>query len=375
MPLSNNGPSFSGSAPFECEEGTVVDVNHNNFTVIVASTYSARTYPDLPVMSPYMHSANGEGLYFMPEVGAKCWVAKPSDTSPPFVLGFSMPPSVRTSENGDPIRSNTTGGSTSDVTYQGRRLSILPGDMVLATRDENFIILRRGGILQIGSTDIAQRIYFPIGNYIKDFCENYSMEAFGGDIRWNVERQENDPSGNAPCSYLFHMNEFAQDAKASMRVRHYPLSGPSGDPKRVWEVTVAPQGIDRNTGETTNVKYTLVVSMDGKKVEMIGADRSVTVSGNDLLEVSGNMTHKADGNALWQGGQEARVKAPRVFVEGNQVFVGGDDASEPVPLGNALLLWLSTHTHLSSAPGAPTGTAVPPPLSATLLSSKVKVSR
>lgn len=72
-------------------EGKVVDLNMNLWTVDVISQFDQRTYPNVQVSSPYMHSDRGSGIYVMPEIGAKCHVCVPSDGPPPFVLDFIMP--------------------------------------------------------------------------------------------------------------------------------------------------------------------------------------------------------------------------------------------------------------------------------------------
>jgi hypothetical protein len=365
MGYTGNGPSTSTFFPFVCEQATVVDVNKRNYTVSVITETTSKRYEDLQILSPYVHNYNGEGFSLLPEVGAVCMVGRANDTSPPFILGFLLTPTVVQSDTGEPLRSTPEGGSQTDVSFRGNRPDIQPGDMFIMGRDENFIILRRGGILQLGATEIAQRICLPIGNFIKDFCENYSLDTFAGDIRMTVERQENDPSGDAPATYVFHLNEFAQDEKASLRVRHFPLRGPDGNEKVVWEVKVAQAGIDRDTGDVSSETYSLMVEMSGKKTEFIGADHSLTVSGNHTIEADGDILHKASGKAVMEGTQEASLKSSsKAVIDAPQVLVGGPDASMSGVCGETLLTYL---TSLATAAGAPP----PPP---TLLSTKVKLS-
>ncbi len=361
---TGTGPSRAGFTSAIVEEATVTNVNMNNYTVDVVTRHTSKPYNDLQVASPYFHNENGEGIYVLPEVGAVCQVFCGSDTTPPFVLGFLAVPNVRTSEDDTPTRSTTEGGSTTDVSFKGRRPDLLPGDICMRTRDENFIVLRRGGILQLGATDLAQRFYIPINNFIKDFCENYSMDTLGGNLRWTVERQENDPSGDAPVSYVFHVNEHAQDDKASFRVRHFPVQGPEGDEKQVWEVVVAPKKINTATGEVEEPTYTMVVTMDGTKTEFVGASYSLRITGDYTVDVDGAVLVKSrEGNAKLEAAQEARVKGARVVTDG-ETLLGGADAIQPAVLGNLLITYLTT---LAVAAGAD-------PPTPSLLSNKVKVS-
>lgn len=362
------GPSDSGLAAPSIEEATVVDVNKRNYTVSVVTRHTSKRFDDLQVASPYFHNDNGEGIYCLPEVGAVCEICRGSDTTPPFVMCFLAIPNATESEDGTPARSTAAGGSTTDVSFRGKRLDIQPGDIVMATRDENFVILRRGGILQIGSTDIAQRMYIPINNFIRDICENYAMDSLGGNIRWAVERQENDPGGNAPVSYIFNVGENAQDEKASVSVRHFPTSGPT-DNKLAWEVVVARNGIDRNTGEYTTEKYTMSVAQDGEKMEMVGGSYTLSVTGDHTVNADGDILYTAGGKAKLEGGSEARVKAEKVITDGD-TFLGSASASQGVPLGTDLLTYLTTLA--TAINGIVPGSASPP--TPALLSTKVKVS-
>lgn len=365
MGYTGNGPSTSTFASFICEKATVVDVNKNNFTVTVVTETSSKRFDDLQILSPYVHNYNGEGFSILPEVGARCMVGRSNDTAPPFIMGFLMEPTVIQSDDGTPLRSTNEGGSQTDVSFRGNRMDINPGDMFLMGRDENFIILRRGGVLQMGATEIAQRICLPINNYLKDFCENYSLDAFAGDIRMTVERAENDPGGDAPATYVFHMNEFAQDEKATLRVRHFPMQGPGGDAKVVWEVKVAQAGINRDTGEVSSETYSLMVEMSGKKTEFIGADHSIKVTGNHTIDVDGNLIHKSAKKATLEGTQEVSVKSgTKAVIEAPSVLVGGPDANMPAVLGTPLVTYL---TSLAAMVGGP-----PPPPA--ILSTKVKLS-
>lgn len=366
--LTGTGPSESGPSPVIIEDATVVDVNKNNYTVSVITTHTSKRFDDIQVGSPYFHNQNGEGWSALPEIGAVCKLCRGSDTTPPFIMCFVAIPSVRESSDGTPTRSTAAGGSTTDVSFKGRRLELQPGDMAWATRDENFVVLRRGGVLQIGSTDLSQRIYVPINNYIYDICENYSMDTLGGNIRWNVERQENDPGGNAPISYVFKLSEFAQDNKASIMVRHMPPGSAEGDSKSAWEVVVAKDGINLQTGEYQNETYFMQVTFDGKKSE-VTAEYELHVKGKYTLNVDNDMMLKSNGKALFQGNTEARIKAQQVITEGT-TLLGGVGASEPGVLGNQLLTYLaSLATGINAiAPGS-----VQPPTPA-LLSSLVKLS-
>lgn len=354
----------------------MTNVNKRDYTVDVITRHTDKEVQDVQALAPYHHFSRGEGIHHLPEVGAKVMLGWPSDNTPPFIMGYKAAAAVagNDDETGQSPRSTTQAETPANnaVSFRSNRPDLQPGDLAFTTRDGNFIYLRRGGVVQVGATPIAQRLYIPVLNYVKDFCENYNLSSFGGDITWTVERPENDPDGNAPATYVFHMNEFAQDAKASVRVRHLPLTSPGGGSKTAWDVTVAAKGINRDTGEVSSAAYTLSVLMDGTKTEFMGASRDVTVEGDDTLTVTGkrtvNVSKDEEHNVT---GKLILIAGPQAVLEATGVYLGGRDAAQPAMLGTNTLFWLATHTH-SIVGGVAAGPPnVPPPQS--LLSQVVKV--
>lgn len=371
MTHTTGGPSHNAHSYFRCEEGVVTDYDRNARTLTVETRHSNKTIHDVRVISPYHHYLNGEGIDVNPEIGAICHIAWPSDNTPPFILGFLDAPSVLVSEDGSPQRSTSAAeGSPTDVSFQSRRPPMNPGDIALRTRDDNFIFLRRGGIVQIGATPVAQRIYLPVLNYIKDFAENYEMNTFGGDIQWTVGRQEQDPSGDAPATYVFHLNEFAQDAKATVRIQHLPVS--QGD-KTAWSVHIAPQGINRDDGSVQNEKYSLLITTGGEKTEIISAGRTVEVKGDDRLTISGSRTVDVSGDCNTTADGNIKSIAGQTHVVGGSIVKqGSEQAASPSVKGDALLQFFATATFIVDPS---TSTAVMSPASAAamqmILSQKV----
>jgi hypothetical protein len=344
MSKTKDAPSDNRYSHFRSEEAEVIDVNRKTWTVTVATRHRSKQVEDIQCMVPYTHYQNGEGYHFLPEVGAICMLAWPSDNTPPFIMGFKGAASVRRSEDGAPERSTADPeGSDTDVSFRARRPALNPGDIAMTTRDENFVILRRGGVLQIGATPISQRVYIPILNYIKDYCENYQMNAFGGDITWQVDRVEDDPAGDAPASYTFHMNTYAQDAKATVRVRYMPVKDPGGGDRTAWEVKVAPQGIDRDEGSITGEQYSLIVTTGGDYTEFIAASREVTIQGDDTLTVSGDRTVSVGGTeAKDVDGDMRHLAGGEAVFGGSSVKLASRRAASPGVLGDRLVELLAT---------------------------------
>jgi hypothetical protein len=195
-PKPNKSPSIAKSSAMLMgalvERARVVTVNIRDYTVDVTTEFSYKNRFDIPMMSPYCHQNQGEGINLIPEVGATCWICTPSEEGrDAFVLGFTMV---------------DEGGS-----YRGGRELLNPGDIHLSTRDGNFVALRRGGVVQVGATPICQRVYIPIRNFIQDFAENYELHTPGGDLTWNVARKDEDSDGHQRCLLTVAAKEFADD--------------------------------------------------------------------------------------------------------------------------------------------------------------------
>lgn len=347
MARTRDAPSHNRFSTFRCEEGVVTDVNRNSHTVTVETRHTAKRVDDITPLVPYHHYENGEGISHLPEVGAICMLGWPSDSTPPFIMGYKPAASVRTSEDQENPEGTDLEGEPVDeaVSFRSKRLDMNPGDIALTTRDENFVILRRGGVIQIGATPISQRVYIPVLNFIRDFAENYRMDTFGGDVSWLVERDESDAGGDAPATYILHLNTHAQDEKATVRVRHMALSEPGEDERAAWEVYVAPDNIDRDTGEVSGEVYSLFVMTDGEKTEFIGANRTTTVEGDDSLDVQGKRTVTTQGNhEITAQGAIKHVANGEHVVGGRQVKIGSQSAGQPGVKGTDLVTILSALT-------------------------------
>jgi hypothetical protein len=346
----------------------VVNVNIRDYTVDVRTMSNFVAQFDVPFMCDYCHPAMGEGVNFMPEVGSICWLCKPSDApktahgSDYLVLGWSMP---------------AEGGSV----RTGREL-LNPGDLHFSTRDGNFIFVRRGGIVQIGATPIAQTIYLPIRNIIQQFCENYELHTPGGDLTWTVERQEADMGGHKMTTFLLAAHEFADD--------------PAKDPIVALKVGSHGQGVDTilslqvlNAGGGTStaelkitkqgqidltaqmkVKFDLKNDFEIEVANLLKAKATtVEVEGTATTTVKGGTSVNVDG-----GGTTMALSAGGAKVDGPAVDLG--DAQDPAAKANlALMQWIAQVTGLlggasAGVPVVTVGGALAVPVFA---STKVKV--
>lgn len=416
--MAADGPTNAGSSSVRIESGTIADVNPRNWTVGWASQYEGGYQPAIQVMAPYLHYNNGEGFFALPEVGAIAAVCFPSDEpGQPFVMGFLSgmeaegaqtanlqqtitDPGIETEEvpaptasTSNPSASTTPGSNSVASSRRAGRPILNPGDMVWQGRDENFVIMRRGGVLQLGATQLAQRIYIPVRNFIRDCCESYELNTMGGSLSWVLQREQDKPAPNqTPHELNLILREYAQDKQASVRLSFGSLDktknpSPPGGSDTWVDLEIAPGAIDPRDGKVSGTSvFTLridkqgnsYVMQAGKRTEEIKGDLDQKVTGNVKQDIGGNLSVKTGGTVTEDFGGSHTAKGPSSdenwsgakTVTAAAVRLGAAGAAEPVPLGNLLIQWLATHTHpASNTPPAQAGAV------AALISGKVFVTK
>jgi hypothetical protein len=202
-------------------QGRIINTNLVNWTVDVRSQFDRYLYPDIQVGAPYLDFVSGAGIYAFPEVGCDCMVAMPSDSSPPFIMSFLMPYETIDTSSEDAPQGTTSRGAPGKLpntaSFAGGRPKAKPGDIWMRGRDGNFVVLHRGGVLQIGATELAQRIFIPIGNIVTDVSGQYNHHNAMGSITWGL--QEGPSQQQVPGMYTHTFRVNADDKYADVRVR------------------------------------------------------------------------------------------------------------------------------------------------------------
>jgi hypothetical protein len=114
----------------------------------------------------------------------------------------------------------------------------------------------------------------------------------------------------------------------------------------------------------------MLLTVEGEKTEMIGSDYQLRVKGSHTVEVDGDISYKANGEAKLEGGSKATVKGPQVITDGD-TFLGSASAAYSNVFGEPLIVYLTTVATVLNgiSPGS-----VSPPVPTQLLSNKVKTS-
>lgn len=338
------------NVPALIETGRVIDVDLNTYTLTATTQFTKKPHSGISWATPYQHYANGEGFHFIPEVGSLCWMCFPSDGMRPFILAW---------------RSAMTEGD-----YRGLKPDLNPGDMYLGTRDDNFLILRRGGVVQIGGGPLNQRVFLPLDNSIQDFCENYGLSTPGGDLTWKVERSEKTADGRRPAVLTISAREFAKDSApvAVLQIGSHDPAKPtiltlnlrkSGSSDQALNLTLS---ADKDGNVTWTSHEGALFKVDGKgafavdvegKVSLTSSKENVEITAQKkvLITAQEEMTLKVDSGDMNLNASGA------LKVSVAQVKVGG--ATWPVLLATSdlvnFLTSLATHTHVVAGTATPAG--------------------
>jgi hypothetical protein len=332
----------AGLVPTQTLQCRVLNINLNNWTVDVVSQFDRFFFFDIQVGSPYVHYNNGEGISCFPEVGATCSVVIPSDTSPPFVSHFLMPVENVDVAVQDVAGSGGTGSrdslgkTSSGASFAGGRPRAKPGDIWLRTRDDNFVILHRGGVLQIGATELSQRICIPLNHFMMDISQNYAHHNSNGSMIWGL--QEGPATGDKPSEFTQTFRVLANDKFADVRVKAGKVSSPVtevgdnsfqsdidtlgiGSDIWVYEVAISRDGFEAETGITAsngskNMSFKFVVDRNGGTILkavgslLIASVQKIRLHAKKGIELISEDTAsiKATNGLVLDGGSESHVK-------------------------------------------------------------------
>jgi hypothetical protein len=300
----NSMTSQAGHEPANIFQGTIINYNLVNWTVDVRAQFDRKSYKNIQLSSPYMHHAMGEGIWAFPEVGATCVVCKPSDSTAPFVMAFLMASTtINTSTADAPLGTTQHGQPPANPTgasFAGGRATPVPGDISLTTRDGNFVVLHRGGVLSVGSTELAQRIYIPLNNLIMDVSQNYEHDNSGGSIKWGI--QEGPSTTNYPTQFMQTFRVFANSQFADIRVLCGDVTNPMGEPDGGVNQATAGVGAGNDANADNCILFEVAVSPNGfTPTSGVPASGAVAASVMKFtFDRQGNTLYRTEGNFFFQ---------------------------------------------------------------------------
>jgi hypothetical protein len=293
-------------------KGRITSVDKVKYTCTVVDLQGG-VHDGIAAMPMYLNSSGG-GMYWQPEVNTVVWLMKPSSARTPFILGAA------------PVPKQTDAGDDSEDPndYRMNRPVVNEGDQVLSSSEGNFIILRKGGVIEIGATQNAQRLYIPIANSIIDLVENYTLDTTGGKFSFR-SRREDDSHGTdkSPVELRLQVKEFAEedpiidvglgriaeeddDRVAGALLGKIVARVLINKRYRVW--------IDKDGNAQTYAHGNVISAVNGSRhensssltEEVLGlykanyGNRSVTISQSDTLKVTGERSIEVGGNETYK---------------------------------------------------------------------------
>jgi len=180
--------------------GRIKTVDAERWVVSVDFEGGNQQQDNMPIISQYFNHREGQGLYFIPEIGARCVLAYVYDTWA--IIGY-IPPndpahsdelakaSRKTQTLTDEFIAGATPGTRStDIikSYRNHRESDMgPGDCCIKTKAYNKSKWFTTGNILHESTKNCLRLYSANKNLIQDICNNYTMRTPGGFYRWTTD--------------------------------------------------------------------------------------------------------------------------------------------------------------------------------------------
>jgi hypothetical protein len=179
----------------------VLSVDKVKWTCTVQGEFDNQTFSGISVQPTYVTSAGG-GQFYLPEVNSLVYLCFPSTDSTPFIMGGATAPAQL--DEGD--------DSEDPNDHRQNRPVLNEGDMLVASSGTARVIVRRGGLLEIGASESAKRVYIPLQNLIQEFSQNYTHETGGGLFSMRCrDDDETYGSERTPAEFQIQWREFCED--------------------------------------------------------------------------------------------------------------------------------------------------------------------
>jgi hypothetical protein len=258
--------------------GKVLRVHPDEWTVDVEGLFDRKFWDHVPFMSPYAHPYLGAGMNLMPEEGALVSIVIPSDTSPPFVMGFL--PGLRAVSGGESPTEGVAKEKAADAGLTGREPR--PGPSFAANRDIHSrgdqswkgagdveVRLHRSGCLEVRAGQVCRSLWFVDGERM-EFCLSSRTFYPGGSCFWESAKV----GAQRPTMHTEIYRCYESDDGGDLRILkgnvQTPLGEPDGDAgssvalaaeqiaqpgtEIVYELDLARQGFSTDDGLPVDLK-------------------------------------------------------------------------------------------------------------------------
>jgi hypothetical protein len=232
----------------------------------------------------------------------------PSVGDTPFIFAFSIAP-----------KQTDAGDDNEDPNdFRLNRPVIGEGDQVVASSPGGgFLILRRGGTLEMGASEFAKRVFIPIRNTVRDYFENWFGHGAGGSFGWET-RREDDQHGvkRTPVELKLDVKEFAEDSPI-IKVRLGRIA--EEDAEQIPQGQVA--SIIASLNINDRVKYW--VDRQGGVASVVYGPTTASYQGPRVEHFSGQVSRRIRGRLIEFYGSQNKTIA-----DDYKVALGGDHVVE-----------------------------------------------
>ena len=184
---------------------------------------------DIPI-NPVLIGPQGQGMYYLPEVGSTVWLAELRVGGFFVLMGATLPFDGNAEDDTE----------TLDMDHSMARAQLEPGDIVMTGKPGSQVLVRKSGVVEIGSSYMSKRFYLPLEHFIRDFTKNYEMLSAGGgfsfktneiDQRWgsvtapvvadptSKDGVETVTISKTPTKFQLSIKEFAQDKEPILELQ------------------------------------------------------------------------------------------------------------------------------------------------------------
>lgn len=210
MPVDTVSPSLA-TGPASIQQAVITAVDPDRRTCTVCPSAGGPEQRNVKFSYPWLSSKH-KGMKYCPDEGTLCYVCTPADKTGSFIMGY-----IVEGEYPD------TGPSTGNESHAGKMPRSERGDIIFDTDDGNFVCIRRGGIVQIGSDQTCQTMYFPLESLVRQYYRRYQAFSPIGELVWDhaqiTQESLDDASGEIPVIMKLSCRDKIQDQKMSVEVR------------------------------------------------------------------------------------------------------------------------------------------------------------
>jgi hypothetical protein len=100
----------------------------------------------------------------------------------PYIIGFFQPSTIDPTREIPDLEREGVDPEGGSAAVNKEKINV--GDLILRTAGRCRIVLRRGGEIELESTKLCRRTYFPARNLINELSQNYEFRTDGGTIDW-----------------------------------------------------------------------------------------------------------------------------------------------------------------------------------------------